>query len=82
MDDRVNSRVLVEHVVKGLLVGDVNLVEVGTAATEELNAVKSNLGGVVEAVYNNDIVAVLKESQGSKGANVAGATFNRSGELT
>ncbi|POR37440.1 Putative quinone oxidoreductase [Tolypocladium paradoxum] len=74
VDDAVNGRVLGKHVVEGLVVRHVDLVKVGPAAAEQLDAVDGDLGRVVEAVDNDDIVAVLEESQGGEGADVARAT--------
>jgi hypothetical protein len=74
VDDAVNGRVLGEDIVKGLLVSDVDLVKVGAAAAEELDAVERDLGRVVEAVDDDNVVAVLEESQGGEGADVARAT--------
>lgn len=77
MDDTVDGRVLGEDLVDGLLVGEVDLVEVGATAADQLNAVEGDLGGVVEVVDNDDIVVVLEESEGGEGANVAGSTGGR-----
>lgn len=74
VDNGVDSGVLLEDVVESGLVGDVELVEIGTAAADELDAVEGDLRGIVEGVDNYDVVAVLEEGEGGKGANVAGAT--------
>ena len=74
VDDTVDGRVLGEDLVDGLLVSEVDLVEVGATAADQLNAVEGDLGGVVEVVDDDDIVAVLQESEGGEGANVAGST--------
>lgn len=74
VDDGVDGGVLLEDLVEGLLVGNVDLVEVGTAAAEQLDAVEGDLGRVVEVVDNDDIVTVLKEGEGGEGADVAGTT--------
>lgn len=74
VDDAVNGGVLGKHLVQGLLVGDVDLVEVGTAASQQLDAVESDLGGVVEAVDNDDIVAGIQQGQSREGADVARST--------
>lgn len=76
MDDAVDGGVLGKHLVQSLLVGDVNLVEVGTAAGQQLDAVEGDLGGVVEAVDNDDIVAGVQQSQSCEGADVARSTAN------
>ncbi|KND92431.1 putative quinone oxidoreductase [Tolypocladium ophioglossoides CBS 100239] len=75
VNDAVNCRVLGKHVVKGLFVGHVDLVKVGPAAAEQLDAVDGDLGRVVEADDNDDIVAVLEQREGGEGANVARATW-------
>lgn len=74
MNDTVNGRVLGKDLIEGLLVGDIDLVEVGAATGDELNSVEGNLGRVVEVIDDNDIVAVLEEGEGSKATNVASAT--------
>ena len=66
MNYAVNLGVLLEDLVEASLIGDIQLVELGTLATDELDAVDSDLGGVVEAVDNNNIVAVLEEGEGGK----------------
>lgn len=63
MNDAVNGRVLGEDIVNGLLVGDVDLVEVRAAATEQLDSVEGHFGRVVQAVDNDDVVAVLEEGE-------------------
>lgn len=75
MDDTVNFGVLGEDLVEGLLVGNVKLVEVRAATADKLDAVKSDLGGVVETVDNHNIIAVLEEGKRGERANVAGATI-------
>ena len=74
MDDRVNLGVLVKDSVESLLVGQVNLVESGAASAELLDTVEDIFERVVEAVDDDNIVAVFEEGQGGEGANVAGAT--------
>ena len=74
MNDGVDGGVLGEDLVEGSLVGDVNLVKVGTAAAEELDAVESDLGRVVEAVYDDNIVTMLEQGEGGERTDVAGTT--------
>jgi hypothetical protein len=66
VDDTVNGWVLVEDLIESLLVGDVDGVEPRTAATESLNTVEGDLGGVVEAIDDDNIVAVLEQGQGGE----------------
>lgn len=47
MDNTVNFGVLLEDIVKGTLVGDVELVEVGALAADQLDSVDGDLGRVV-----------------------------------
>lgn len=66
MNNTVNGRVLVEDLIEGLLVGDVDGMESRATATEGLNAIEGNLGGVVEAIHDDNIVAVLEQGQGGE----------------
>lgn len=77
MDDTVNLWVLGEDLLQARLVGDVAFVEVGSLAAEQLDAIEGDLGGVVEAVNNDNIVAMLEQGQGSEGTDVACATATR-----
>lgn len=74
MNDAVDCGILRKDLVQLILVGDVGLVELWTLARDELDAVKGDLGGVVEAVYDDDFVAMLEEGQRCEGPNVASAT--------
>lgn len=74
MNNAVNRRVLREDIVQCWLVGDVNFVEDGPLAADQLDAIKGDLGGIVEVVDDDDIVAVLEEYQRGEGADVASAT--------
>jgi hypothetical protein len=77
VNDIVDVWVLLEHLVKRGLVLDVELVEIGPLAADELDAVDDLLGGIVEAVDNDDLVVGLEESKSCEGANVARATASR-----
>lgn len=74
VNDTVNGGVLLEDLVESLLILDVGLVELGSLAADELDAVESNLRGVVEVIDNHHFVSVLEQRQRSEGANVTGAT--------
>lgn len=78
MDNAVNVGVSLEHLVEVLLVGDIELNELGLLAGDQLNAVQSLGGGIVQVVSNDDLVASLQQSEGGERANVARAT---AGEL-
>lgn len=56
MDYIVNVRVVVEDLVECSLIADVGLVELGSLAADELNAIDDFLGGVVETVDDDDLV--------------------------
>lgn len=74
MNNTVDIRVLLEHLIQLLLVGDIAGVELGSLAADELDAVEDFVRGVVEVVDDDDLVVCLEEGEGSEGANVAGAT--------
>ena len=74
MNDTINGRVLGKDLIEALVIGHIDLIEVGAAAAQQLNAVEGDLGGVVEGVDDDDVVAVLEEGEGGEATNVAGAT--------
>ena len=74
MDNTVNVGVGLEHLVEAILHGDIELVELGLLAADELNAVDDLLGRVVQVVDDDDLVASLEESEGGERANVARST--------
>ena len=74
MNDTVDLGVLGEDIVESALVGDVELVKGRAASTDSLNSVEDVFERVVQAVDDDDVVAVLEESKGSERANVASAT--------
>lgn len=61
LDDAVNGGVLLEDLVEGGLVGDVGLVEDRALPADQLHAVEGDLGGVVEAVDDDNIISVFEE---------------------
>lgn len=74
MDNIVNIRVLLEHLIQLLLIGDVQRVVLGPLAANELDTVEDLLGGVVEVVDDDDLVVGLEKGEGGERADVAGAT--------
>lgn len=74
MDDVVDVGVLLEHLVKRGLILDVELVELGLLAADELNAVDDLLGRVIEVVDDDDLVASLEECKRRERPDVASAT--------
>ena len=77
MNDIVDIRVLLKHLVQGLLIGDVERVVLGSLAADQLDAVQDLLGGVVEVVDDDDLVVGLEKGEGGERADVAGATGKR-----
>lgn len=63
-----------KDLLKCWLVGDINLVEDGPLAAQQLDAVQANLGRIIQAVDDDHIVTVLKECEGRERPNVASAT--------
>lgn len=74
MNDTVNLGVFCEDIVESFLIGEVHGVELRTAATEDLDAVEGDLRRVVEVVNDHHVVAMLKQSKGGEGADVARTT--------
>lgn len=52
--------------VKASLICDVDLVEIWSLAAEQFDAVEGHLGGVVQTVDDDDLVAMFEEGQGCK----------------
>lgn len=78
MDDTVDSGVLLEDLIQVSLVGQVGLVEDRSLSRDELDAVESNLGRVVEVIYDDDLIAMFEESERSEGPDVSRTTMRRS----
>lgn len=74
MNNTVNGGVLREDLIDGLLVGDVDSIEFRATAAKDLDAIQDYLGGVVKAVNDDHIVAVLEQGERGERANVARAT--------
>jgi hypothetical protein len=74
VNDIIDIRVLLEHLVQGLLISDVERVVLGSLAADQLNAVQDLFGGVVEVVDDDDLVVGLEESERGEGTDVAGTT--------
>lgn len=74
VDNAVNVGVGLEHLVKGTLLGDIELNEVGLLATDQFNTLESLRGRVVQVVSNDNLVTGLEEGKGGERANVARAT--------
>ena len=77
MNDIVDIRVLLKHLVQGLLIGDVERVVLGSLAADQLDAVQDLLGGVVEVVDDDDLVVGLEESERGERADVASTTARK-----
>ena len=66
-----------EDLVEVLLFSDVDIVELGSLARDELNPINCLFGRVEQVVRNNDLVASLEEGKRCEGPNVA-ATSKKS----
>lgn len=60
VDDAIDGRVGREDLVKLIFLRDIDLVEGRFLAAEELNAINGYLGGIIEVVDDNNVVAVLE----------------------
>lgn len=74
VDNTVNIGMRLKDLLKSWLIGDIDLVEDGPPAAQQLDAVQANLGRIVQAVDDNHIVSVLEEREGSERSDVASAT--------
>lgn len=76
MNDAVDGGVLGENLVEGFLVGDIELVEFGSATADLLDTIDRDLRRVVQTVDDDNVVAILEKRKGGEGANVASATLS------
>ena len=76
MDDAVDGGMLLEDLVYCTFLGEVGLIEDRPLSSDELNAIERDLRRVVEVVYNDDLIAMLKKSEGSEGSNVSCTTVD------
>jgi hypothetical protein len=65
---------LLEHLVEAGLIGDIDFVKSRALLGDQLDAIQDNLGRVVEAVDDDDVVAMLEEGNCGERADVASAT--------
>lgn len=71
VDDGIYFWVFLENAIQGGFVRHVGLVKGWPLATDELDAVQSLFGRVVEVVEHNDIVAGNQKFKDGKGTDVA-----------
>ena len=75
VNDTVDRRMRLEDLVEGAFLSEVGLVEDGPLAADGLDAVEGDLGGVVEVVYDDDLIAMLEEGEGGEGPDVSSTTI-------
>lgn len=76
VNDAVDGGMLLEDFVYCTFLGEVGLVKDRPLPSDKLNAIEGDLRGVVEVVYNDDLIAMLKQSEGSEGSNVSRTTVD------
>jgi hypothetical protein len=74
VDNAVNVGVGFEHLVEGILLGDIELHELGLLAADQLHALEGLGRRVVQVVGNDNLVTRLEKGKGGERANVARAT--------
>lgn len=71
MNDAVNVRVRLKHLVERSFVGDIDLGELGPLPGDQFDAVDDLCGGIVQVVGNDNLVASFEQGQGREGPDVA-----------
>jgi hypothetical protein len=74
VDNAVDVGMRSKDFVQCLLICNIDFVEVWSLAAEKLDAIEGDFGGVVQAVDDHDLVAMLEEGQRGEGPNVAGTS--------
>lgn len=76
VDNTVNIGMRSKDFVQCFLIRNIDLVEVWSLATEELDAIERDFRRIVQAVDDHDFVAMLKERKRGKRTNIAGASVS------
>jgi hypothetical protein len=74
MNDAVDVWVFLEDLVECLLVCDVDIIVARLFAADALYPVQGFCCGIVEVVYNDDLVISFEQGKSSERADVASAT--------
>lgn len=74
MDNTVDIGMRLEDLLERRLIRDIDLVEDGPLAAQQLDAVQADLGRIVQTVDDNHIVAVLEKCERRERSDVACAT--------
>lgn len=74
VDDAVNVGMRSKDLVQCLLICDVGFVEFWSFSADQLDAVQGDLGRVVEAVDDDNLVAMFEKGQSREGPDVARAS--------
>lgn len=65
---------LFENLIQALLIGDINVIELGLLPTDELDTVKNFLRRIVQVVYDDNIVASGQKLQRGEGADISSSS--------
>lgn len=74
MDDTVNVRVRLEHLIYAIFIGDVDLVEVWSFTAEEFNAIEGHFRGIVKTVDDDNLVSMLEEGERCERPDITGSS--------
>ena len=74
MDHTINLGMFLKELVKGGLVRNIELEELRSLPTDELNTIKNFIARIVQVVCNDYIVACFEKRKCSKRPNVASST--------
>lgn len=77
MDDAVDIRVCLEDSIEILLFPDVDVIEFGCLARDELDTIDCLFRRVLEVIHNDDFVARFEEGKGGERANVTRAAVSQ-----
>jgi hypothetical protein len=61
VDDAVDVWMCCKHLVQRFFICDIDFVELWPLSAEQLNAVKRDLGGIVQTINDHDFVAMFEE---------------------
>lgn len=74
MNDTIDIRMSLEDLFDSWLICYVDLVELGSLAAQQLNAIQADFGRIVQTVNDDDFITMLKKGERGEGSNVSCTT--------
>lgn len=73
----VNLGMLLENLIQALLIGDIDVIELGFLSADKLDTVENLLRRIVQVVYDDNIVASSQKLQRGEGTDISSSSGAR-----